>query len=98
MQDLTLLFCAHFFLDASAPTQVVFGGILHARLRDVSERKPMETATQHDSRVLPSCPITGSQRLTLWKAAQKQLHGKLDPQEIIKVREEWDQTPRTRRA
>ena len=58
----------------------------------------METSTQQDSRVLPSCPITGSQRLTLWKAAQKQLYGKLDPQEMIKMREEWDQTPRTRRA
>ena len=58
----------------------------------------METSTQHVSRALPSYPIPGSQRLTLWKAAQKQLHGKLDPQEMINMREEWDQAPRTRRA
>jgi hypothetical protein len=54
----------------------------------------METSTQHDRRRMPCLPVTGSQRLALWKAAQKRLRGKLDPQEVSKMRKEWEQAPR----
>jgi hypothetical protein len=57
----------------------------------------METPTQHDRRRMPCLPVTGHQRLALWKAAQKQLRGKLDPQEVTKMRKEWEQAPRVRR-
>jgi hypothetical protein len=42
---------------------------------------------------MPCIPITGLQRLVLWKAAQKKLRGKLDLQEMAKIREEWKQIP-----
>jgi hypothetical protein len=52
----------------------------------------MNTSPQHDPQRQPCCPVTGPHRLALWKAVQKQLHGKLDPHEVAKMREEWDQT------
>jgi hypothetical protein len=52
----------------------------------------MDTSPQHDSQRQPCRPVTGPHRLALWKVAQKQLHGKLDPHEVAKMREEWDQT------
>jgi hypothetical protein len=57
----------------------------------------MDTSTPHDLRHMPCIPITGPQRLALWKAAQKKLRGKLDPQEVAKMREEWKQIPLPRR-
>ena len=57
----------------------------------------METSTQHDRRRMPALPVRGAQRLALWKAAQKQLSGKLDPEEVTKMRQEWKQAPRERR-
>ena len=57
----------------------------------------METSAQHDRRSMPCPLIIGPQRLALWKAAQKQLRGKLDPQEVTKMRKEWERAPRVRR-
>jgi hypothetical protein len=57
----------------------------------------METSEQHDRRSMPCLPVTGPQRLALWKVAQKQLRGKLDPEEVTKMRKEWEQVPRVRR-
>jgi hypothetical protein len=57
----------------------------------------MEISAQHEQRRLPSLPVSGSKRLALWKAAQKQLRGKLNPEEVTKMRQEWDQAPRGRR-
>jgi hypothetical protein len=57
----------------------------------------METSAQPDRRRMPSLPVSGAQRLALWKAAQKQLRGKLDPEEVTKMRQEWDQAPQGRR-
>jgi hypothetical protein len=57
----------------------------------------MDTSPQHASQRQPCRPVTGPHRLALWKAAQKQLHGKLDPHEVVKMREEWDQTHLARR-
>ena len=52
----------------------------------------MDTSPQHASQRQPYRPVTGPHRLALWKVAQKQLHGKLDPHAVAKMREEWDQT------
>ena len=49
----------------------------------------MDTSPQPDLQRQPCRPVTGPQRLALWQAAQKQLHGKLDPHEVAKMREEW---------
>jgi len=57
----------------------------------------MDTSPQPDLQRQPCRPVTGPQRLALWQAAQKQLHGKLDPHEVVKMREEWDQTHLARR-
>jgi hypothetical protein len=57
----------------------------------------MDTSPQHDPQRQFCRPVTGPHRLALWKAAQKQLHGKLDPYEVAKMREEWDQTHLTKR-
>jgi hypothetical protein len=57
----------------------------------------MKTSAQPDRRRMPSLPVSGSQRLALWKAAQKQLRSKLDPEEVTKMRQEWDQAPQGRR-
>jgi hypothetical protein len=57
----------------------------------------METSAPHDRRRMPSLPVSGSKRLALWKAAQKHLRGKLNPEEVTKMRQEWDQAPRERR-
>jgi hypothetical protein len=63
----------------------------------LKENTYMETSAPHDRRSTSCLPITGPQRLALWKAAQKQLRGKLDPQEVTKMRKEWEQTPQVRR-
>jgi len=56
----------------------------------------MDTSSPYDAQMVSYLPVIGEQRLALWKAAQKQLHGKLDPQEVTKTREEWEQTPLAR--
>jgi len=57
----------------------------------------MDTSPQHTSQRQPCRPVIGPHRLALWKAAQKKLRGKLDPHEVVKMREEWDQTHLARR-
>jgi hypothetical protein len=57
----------------------------------------MDTAPQQAPQRQPFHLVTGPHRLALWKAAQKQLRGKLNPQEVTKMREEWDQTPLAKR-
>ncbi len=57
----------------------------------------MDTSTPPTPQALPDGPITGAQRLALWQAAQKQLQGKLDPQELRTMRDEWPVVPRPER-
>ena len=57
----------------------------------------MDISPQHEAQRQPCRPVTGPHRLALWKAAQKKLHGKLDPHEVAKMREEWAQTHLARR-
>jgi hypothetical protein len=67
------------------------GGVRDPTLHDEGSLS-MDTSPQHDSQRQSCCPATGPHRLALWKVAQKQLHGKLDPHEVAKMREEWAQT------
>lgn len=58
----------------------------------------METLTPPAQKTLPDGPITDPQRLALWQTAQKQLQGKLDPQEVCTMRDEWVAVPSTERG
>jgi hypothetical protein len=58
----------------------------------------METSTPPAPTTLPDGPITGPQRLALWQAAQKLLQGKLHPQDVQTMRDEWVILLRTERV
>jgi hypothetical protein len=57
----------------------------------------MDTAPQQAPQRQSFRLVTGPHRLALWKAAQKQLRGKLDPHAVTTMREEWDQTSLAKR-
>lgn len=59
----------------------------------------METSTTPSApKPLPDGLLTGSQRLALWQTARKQLQGKLDPQAVRTMRDEWPPVPQMERV
>jgi hypothetical protein len=58
----------------------------------------MDTSTPPTPQAVPETPLTGAQRLVVWQAAQKQLQGKLDPQALGTMRDEWPPVPRPERS